>query len=200
MDKLNEYLQTLLATCSDELHLEPNKQPYLVSAKGMTELANAPIFGTQISTMIFPLIPIEVKQQLPNESEIEFVHPHNLGSFNFVVRKSPAGFNVTIRPLLEDVSIEPDAAPNLLNISSSVMPPTQAKIESNSPIFASQPSKPPVNETPTFTFESTSAANENTFNFAEDSLSLPEVEAPNVAKNSQSVSLQSEISTNNDSE
>ncbi len=68
MDKLNEYLQTLLATCSYELHLEPNKQPYLVSAKGMTELTNAPIFGTQISMMIFPLIPAEVKQQLPNQT------------------------------------------------------------------------------------------------------------------------------------
>ena len=107
MDKLNEYLQTLLATCSYELHLEPNKPPYLVSAKGMTELANAPIFGTQISMMIFPLIPAEVKQQLPNQTEIEFVYPHNLGSFNFIVRKSPSGFNVTIRPLLDDGSPEP---------------------------------------------------------------------------------------------
>lgn len=200
MNKLNEYLQALLTTSSHELHLEPNKQPYLVSAKGMTELANAPIFGTQISTMIFPLIPAEVKQQLPNESQIEFIHPHNLGSFNFIVRKSPAGFNVTIRPLPENVSPEPDAAANPLDLSPPVTPPTHAKIESNAPIFASQSLKPPVNKTPTFTFESTSAANENNLNFAQDSVSLPEVEAPNAVKNLQSGNLQSEISANNDSE
>lgn len=31
----------------------------------------------------FPLIPNDVKQQLPSQSEVEFVHPHNLGKFNF---------------------------------------------------------------------------------------------------------------------
>jgi hypothetical protein len=102
MEKLNEYLQSLLSTCSEELHLEPDKKPYLVSANGTTDVANVPILGTQISMMVFPLIPPEVKSALPHNSEVEFVHPHNLGNFNFVVQKSPAGFNVTIRPLLTD--------------------------------------------------------------------------------------------------
>lgn len=102
MEKLNEYLQTLLSTCSYALHLEPEKNPYIVSGSGSTDVANSPMLGTQISTMIFPLIPNEVKQQLPNKQEVEFVHPHNLGNFNFVVKKSPAGFMVTIRPLLPD--------------------------------------------------------------------------------------------------
>ena len=100
MEKLNEYLQTLLSTCSDELHLEPNKTPYLVSANGNTDVANSPILGTQISMLIFPLIPSDAKQQLPNKPEIEFVHNHTLGNFNFLVKKTPAGFNVTIRPPL----------------------------------------------------------------------------------------------------
>jgi twitching motility protein PilT len=102
MEKLNEYLQTLLSTCSYALHLEPEKNPYVVSGSGSTDVANSPMLGTQISTMIFPLIPNDVKQQLPNKQEVEFVHPHNLGNFNFVVRKSPSGFLVTIRPLLPE--------------------------------------------------------------------------------------------------
>jgi twitching motility protein PilT len=102
MEKLNEYLQTLMSTCSYELHLEPNKIPYIVSANGSTDVSNAPLLGTQISTLIFPLIPTAVKMELPNKNEIEFVHTHNLGNFNFQVRKSPAGFNVTIRPIIAD--------------------------------------------------------------------------------------------------
>lgn len=102
MEKLSEYLQTLLSTCSYELHLEPNKTPFMIHASGTTEVANTPLLGTQISTIVFPLIPNEVKQQLPNQSEVEFVHNHNLGNFSFHVKKSPAGFNVTIRPLFGD--------------------------------------------------------------------------------------------------
>ena len=106
MEKLNEYLQTLLSTCSYELHLEPNKTPYLISDNGTTEVANSPILGTQISMLVFPLIPSTVRQELPNKSEVEFVHNHNLGNFNFLIKKSPAGFNVTIRPLLDDLTQE----------------------------------------------------------------------------------------------
>lgn len=121
MEKLNEYLQTLLSTCSYELHLEPNKIPCVVSDSGTTEVANAPLLGTQISMLVFPLIPPAVKQELPNKSEVEFVHKHALGSFNFSVRKSPAGFIVTVRPLLSDAaeqSLHSSVAPeNFLPIS-----------------------------------------------------------------------------------
>jgi twitching motility protein PilT len=116
MEKLNEYLQTLLSTCSYELHLEPNKIPYIVSAGGSADVANAPLLGTQISTLIFPLIPNAVKMELPNKNEIEFVHTHNLGNFNFQVRKSPAGFNVTIRPIIADGA--DDGALELVQIES----------------------------------------------------------------------------------
>lgn len=100
MEKLNEYLQTLLSTYSYELHLEPNKMPYVVSDGGKTEVANAPLLGTQISMLIFPLIPPAVRYELPNKPEVEFVYNHNLGNFNFHVKKSPDGFNVTIRPII----------------------------------------------------------------------------------------------------
>lgn len=102
MDILNNYLKTLLSSCSDELRLEPNKNPYLVAENRTSDVANVPLLGTQISTMVFPLIPPATKSELPHKSEIEFVHPHQLGNFNFTVQKSPAGFNVTIRPLLGD--------------------------------------------------------------------------------------------------
>lgn len=102
MEKLNEYLKTLLSSCSDELRLEPDRNPYLVSANSTTDLANVPLIGTQISTMVFPLIPPAVKSALPSSAEVEFVHPHNLGNFNFTVQKSSAGFVVTIRPMLTE--------------------------------------------------------------------------------------------------
>jgi len=102
MEKLNEYLRTLLSSCSDELRLEPDRNPYLVAENSTRDVANVPLLGTQISTMVFPLIPPDAKSALPHSSEIEFVHPHNLGNFNFNVQKSPAGFIVTIRPMLGD--------------------------------------------------------------------------------------------------
>src|SRR6476469_1566716 len=100
MEKLNEYLKSLLSSCSDELRLEPNKNPYLVAANGSVDVANSPLLGTQISTMVFPLIPPSVRSELPNRDEVDFVHAHQLGNFNFNVEKSPAGFVVTITPLL----------------------------------------------------------------------------------------------------
>ncbi|MEQ1604660.1 MAG: type IV pilus twitching motility protein PilT [Pyrinomonadaceae bacterium] len=102
MDQLNDFLQQLLSSCSDELRLEPDKNPYLVSANSTTDVANAPLMGTQISTLVFPLIPPGVKTTLPHRSEVEFVLPHSLGNFNFNVQKSSSGFIVTIRPVLTD--------------------------------------------------------------------------------------------------
>lgn len=102
MEKLNDYLRTLLSTCSYELHLEPNKTPYVVNSKGTSDIANMPLPGTQISMMVFPLIPKDVKMKLPNQSEVEFVYTHDLGKFNFLVKKSPAGFVVTIRPVISE--------------------------------------------------------------------------------------------------
>lgn len=102
MEKLNAYLQELLSSCSEELRLEPDKNPYIVGGSGVRDVAKVPLPGTQISTMVFPLIPAEVRSTLPVRDEVEFVHPHNLGNFTFTVQKSPAGFNVTIRPVLND--------------------------------------------------------------------------------------------------
>ena len=102
MEQLNQYLKTLISADGYELHLEPNKNPYMIAAGGQSDVANTPLQGTQISTMVFPLIPPDVKQDLPNLPTIQFVHPHNLGKFNFTIQKSPSGFNVTISPLLGD--------------------------------------------------------------------------------------------------
>ena len=100
MEKLNEYLQTLLSTCSYELRLEPNKNPYIVNSGGNSDVTNTPLPGTQIGMMIFPLIPADVKQELPNQSEIEFVFPHRLGEFRFHITKSPNGFIVSVKPII----------------------------------------------------------------------------------------------------
>jgi hypothetical protein len=110
MEQLHEFLQTLLSTASYELHLEPNRKPYVVSSSGETDVSDTPLIGTQISMMVFPLIPPDVKQELPDQPQIEFIHPHNLGRFNFIVRKSPSGFNVTVYPIYGEIlRTEPDA-------------------------------------------------------------------------------------------
>ncbi|MDI1240420.1 MAG: hypothetical protein PSX80_00700, partial [bacterium] len=105
IEKLNEYLQTLVSSSSYELRLEPNKNPYIVSVNGQSDVSNEPLPGPQISMMVFPLIPDDVRMQLPTSQEIQFVHPHNLGQFTFTVAKSPGGFVVTVRP----VGVDPHA-------------------------------------------------------------------------------------------
>lgn len=98
MDQLNQYLEQLISTSGSELRLEPNAKPYVVSPSGNTELDKVPLQGSQISMMVFPLIPFEVKQELPNQPSVQFVHPSTVGEFDFVVQKTSAGFNVTIKP------------------------------------------------------------------------------------------------------
>ncbi|MEQ1765226.1 MAG: hypothetical protein ABL984_19010, partial [Pyrinomonadaceae bacterium] len=105
IEKLNEYLQTLVSSSSYELRLEPNKNPFIVSVNGTTDVSTEPLPGPQISMMVFPLIPDDVRLQLPTSQEIQFVHPHNLGKFTFTVAKSPGGFVVTVRP----VGVDPNA-------------------------------------------------------------------------------------------
>jgi twitching motility protein PilT len=158
MEKLNEYLQTLMSTCSYELHLEPNKNPYIVSANGSNDVANAPLLGTQISTLIFPLIPNAVKMELPNKEEIEFTHTHNLGNFSFQVRKSPDGFNVTIRPVISDprqAEVEPVQNEMDNGVEASAAPVATFSNEVSEEIVS------PTAETQTFPIESSSHILEN---------------------------------------
>ena len=118
MEQLNQYLQTLLSSAGYELRLEPNKNPYVVAANGESDVADTPLLGTQISMMVFPLIPPDVKQDLPNLPTIQFVHPHNLGKFSFTLQKSPSGFNVTVRPLLGNEipsTLETPVAPDIIS-------------------------------------------------------------------------------------
>ncbi|HQU86595.1 MAG TPA: type IV pilus twitching motility protein PilT [Pyrinomonadaceae bacterium] len=182
MEKLNEYLQTLLSTFSYELHLEPNKNPYLVTSTGNTDVANSPILGTQISMMVFPLIPPDVKQQLPNKQEVEFVHPHSLGNFNFVVKKSSAGFNVTVRPMMADASQAKSEISNQRFANESPVV-EESVIESNAPFLAAHtPFSAPIEEEipaiskPKYSFENSSTNFEDTFGFNTQTPHSPQIE------------------------
>lgn len=145
MDKLNEYLQNLITSCSYELHLEPNRPPYLVSANGTSEISGPPMLGTQISQIVFPLIPNDVKRDLPTQPQVEFVLPHNLGNFNFTVKKSPAGFNVTIKPLKTE-STTPPPVVNTPVQTPFVQPQNNAPLSASpfNPTF-NQEIPPPIN-------------------------------------------------------
>ena len=189
MEKLNEYLQTLLSTFSYELHLEPNKIPYIVSENGAIDVANAPMLGTQISTLIFPLIPTPVKMELPNKQEIEFVHNHALGNFNFVVKKSPAGFIVTITPALaqnsqtdlaEHLSEPPNAPPQDLGLYP-IAPEMQTESVSLFNNTVNQETVSPMVETQNYSFESSSLAFENETQSAETYASPIEIEIEEVS-------------------
>ena len=163
MEKLHEYLQTLIATSGYELRLEPNRNPYVIYANGPTDVSETPLQNMQISMMIFPLIPADVKQDLPNKPEIQFIHPHNLGRFAFVVQKSSAGFNVTVRPLLGEPLPDPAA-------------PTQT----DHSVEAAQQADPAASTTAepsAFTFENSTAGVENEVQFSFDSGFLPDVGA-----------------------
>jgi twitching motility protein PilT len=166
MDILNEYLKRLLSSCSDELRLEPDKNPYLVSENHNTDVGNVPLMGTQISSIVFPLIPPGVKSTLPNRSEVEFVHPHNLGNFNFNVQKSSAGFIVTIRPLLTDANgmIDaprpvPDAVPTFSETPAfeEPAPYQQPVVETSAYEPASEPAQSYDLESSSYSFEATAA-------------------------------------------
>jgi twitching motility protein PilT len=99
MDQLTQYLQELMAVSGYELRLEPNANPYVLSASGPKDLPGRPLQGSQISMMVFPLIPADIKKELPSQQSVQFVYPSDIGVFNFVVMKSPSGFNVTITPV-----------------------------------------------------------------------------------------------------
>ena len=151
MEKLNEYLQALVASSSYELRLEPNKAPYTVSVNGTADVAAETLQGTQISMMVFPLIPNDVRMQLPSQPEVQFTHPHNLGKFTFTVTKSPAGFIVAVRPYGVDPNVMHSAAEQL-------------------ELSAPEP------QMPSFEFESSSIGVQNTVSEQVTSSALPEIE------------------------
>ncbi|HEY0048701.1 MAG TPA: PilT/PilU family type 4a pilus ATPase [Pyrinomonadaceae bacterium] len=211
MEKLNEYLQTLLSTCSYELHLEPNKQPFVVAANGATDIANAPLLGTQISTMIFPLIPVNVRQELPSRPEVEFTHTHNLGDFSFLVRKSPSGFNVTIRPVLSSTIAsalpELEAKPSSPIFNQTIKEPISYPTESNHSVFNQEtvspaPTPAPFSKAEPFSFESSSAEREQISDFVPESSFAPEFvfEEPPVLSENDAAQPQIEIVPVNDPE
>jgi twitching motility protein PilT len=136
MERLNEFLRELLSSCSDELHLEPERNPYVQTANSTTDVANTPLLAAQITTMVFPLIPPDVRAVLPNRDEVEFVVPNSLGTFSFGIRKTPAGFNVTIRPAMgEQAPMVAAPPPPPAPVNSAPEP----SFEFSEPSFANEP-------------------------------------------------------------
>jgi twitching motility protein PilT len=180
MEQLNQFLHQLISTSSYELRLEPNKNPYVLNAKGQSDVAAAPLLGTQISMMVFPLIPADVKSELPTKPEINFVHPHNLGKFGFTIQKSPAGFNVTVRPIFGDFPVNvPQAEPE-------PEPEEVASIPEDAPTVESIPevATPAAEPAPHYEFESASVAAETAPIYQPEVVDFVEVEATPVIETS----------------
>lgn len=113
MDQINGFLQSLVSSAAYELHFEPNKSPFVLSDSGVVELSQNPLSGASISQMIFPIIPADAKQLLPNRPEIEFDYSNPTGNFGFLVKKSPSGFHVIVKPLAASAT-PPPPAPSMM--------------------------------------------------------------------------------------
>lgn len=98
MENLNSYLTALASRKGSELFFEPNSRLRLVAADGNQDLTPFELTGAQISILIFPIIPTSARQLLPNQPEVSFNYSApSVGEFNFLVKKSPAGFIVSVR-------------------------------------------------------------------------------------------------------
>ncbi|MFN0141709.1 MAG: PilT/PilU family type 4a pilus ATPase [Pyrinomonadaceae bacterium] len=175
MEKLNYFLKQLLSSCSEELRIEPDKIPYLIANNRKEDVGNVALLGTQISAIIFPLIPDEAKVKLPNSDEIDFTHAHELGNFHFTVQKSPNGFIVAVRTAIGETSAgsitveqpEADAAPSVAKPEKVVEPPPALDY---SPVAESAP--PASNyEPPAYSFGSSAGVQDLTAAGALDTLS-----------------------------
>ena len=149
MKHLNNYLQQLVSKQGEALHLEPNKNPYVVSSSGNVDVDPRPLMGAQINTIIFAVIPPDAKKELPNQEEVTFTHPHNLGKFDFSVKKSASGFNVTITPALDSSPMDqPQASNPLPNEQTPSVSPPSISPQGVNPQNATLESFPPPNQEP----------------------------------------------------
>jgi twitching motility protein PilT len=98
MNEIQSYLEHLISHSATELRLEPNQIPYVTTAGGQVNISATQIQGGQISMLVFPMIPVDARQNLTRQDEVEFPYSTNLGLFNVRIKKSPIGLNVTINP------------------------------------------------------------------------------------------------------
>jgi hypothetical protein len=113
MNEIQSYLEHLISHSATELRLEPNQIPYITTASGQVNVSPVQIQGGQISMLVFPMIPIEARQNLTRQDEVEFPYSTNLGLFNVRIRKSPTGLNVTINPTNGVPINPPSSAPQV---------------------------------------------------------------------------------------
>jgi twitching motility protein PilT len=113
MNEIQSYLEHLISHSATELRLEPNQIPYITTASGQVNISPVQIQGGQISMLVFPMIPIEARQNLTRQDEVEFPYSTNLGLFNVRVKKSPIGLNVTINPTNGVPINPPSSAPQV---------------------------------------------------------------------------------------
>lgn len=111
MDALRNYLSSLVDQKGDELLFEPNKRLRLVDSDGRRDITPFEITGAQISTLIFPIIPTKERQMLPSLPEVRFDYAEpNIGEFDFLVKKSPSGFVVTVKNKKYESATEEESA------------------------------------------------------------------------------------------
>ncbi len=122
MESLNSYLTILVQQNGNEVRLEPNQCVQLFAYGGKQDLTSNPVTGAEISTAIFPVIPAIERQKLPNQPDVRFDYDlSGVGKFSFIVRKSPSGFIVSIKPLQNETE-EQQTAPRMDKTIPNMMP------------------------------------------------------------------------------
>jgi len=105
MESINSYLTILVQQNGNEIRLEPNQPVQLFTYGGKQDLTPDPVTGAEISTAIFPVIPAIERQKLPSQPDVSFDYDlSGVGKFSFLVRKSPSGFIVSVKPSQNKVS------------------------------------------------------------------------------------------------
>jgi twitching motility protein PilT len=126
---LNYFLRKLKENNGVEVILTPNKEAVLVTDIERTRISAKPLFETQISLLIDPLITFETKKVLNETNKAEVAHSNQFGKFLIVLEKS--GYDTSVR-----IKIVPEVTPTQTEVKPLEFEPSE---ESNYSIGSTAP-------------------------------------------------------------
>ncbi len=113
-----------------------------MASSGNVNISEIPITVAQINSIVFTLMPEDVKRKLPNSPEVSFVHTHEFGEFDFNIKKSTAGFNVAVTLVNASAPQSTPPASASLSLDSGVSEPESSVSVPDNEISNTLPSEP----------------------------------------------------------
>jgi twitching motility protein PilT len=207
---LNYFLRKLKENNGVEVILTPNKEAVLVTDIERTKISAKPLFETQISLLIDPLITIETKKALNETNKAEVAHSNQFGKFLIVLEKSGYDTSVRIKLVSEVMPTQTEVKPlefepsEESNYSIGTVAPETPKFSQPAPIqteTSSLPSAAPAapTSTPAVAFNSNSKQQMDDFfrkmsNMGASDLHLSATMIPLVRKDGRMLPLSKEFS------